>query len=135
MRKIILFLAFFLVYIYAKAQLTFEKTYGGFGHHEGRSVQQTNDGGLFIAGWSYGNTIGVHRVFVAKMDALGDVVWSKYFRGPFGSSDCNSGRQTADGGYILTGLTQDSLSYSHIFLIKTDGLGSIIWSKSFSGPV
>ena len=108
------------------------KTFGGTSSEEGRSVQQTTDGGYIIAGSteSYGN-VNDADVYLIKTDGNGIEQWSK----TFGGTELDvaySVQQTTDGGYTITGHTRDS-GYDEFYLIKTDGNGIEQWSKTFGG--
>ena len=109
-----------------------EQTYGGLGSDCGNSVQQTTDDGYIITGYteSFGN--GGQDVYLLKIDENGNEIWSK----TFGGSDDDVGRsvkQTTDGGYIITGVTQSFGNNSDVYLIKTDGNGNELWTKIFGG--
>ncbi len=102
---------------------TWTKTFGGSSGDEGRSVQQTTDGGYIITGYtnSYGN--GGSDVWLIKTDSNGDTTWTK----PYGGSESeggNSVQQTTDGGYIITG---------NDLLIKTDSQGNQEWINESLG--
>jgi hypothetical protein len=108
----------------------------GQGPSMGWSVQQTSDGGYIITGYTeeYSN-----KIYLIKTDGNGVEQWSQTYGGDDAWSVGKSVQQTTDGGYIITGYTEyftkDDLSYSYVYLIKTDGNGVEQWSHTFSGPV
>jgi len=61
------------------------------------------------------------------------MVWAKTYGGA-GGDFSYSVQQTSDGGYIVAGLTTSfGASGYDILLIKTDGNGNIIWTKTYRG--
>ena len=92
------------------------------------SVQQVDDHGYIVAG-------GRDDAWLIKIDANGNKLWDKIFGGPKDDDEAYSARQTIDGGYIVTGVTQyyDSQN-KDVLLLKTDPFGNTVWSKTFGGP-
>ncbi len=114
--------------LYSNAQITFQKTYGGTGHDQGRFVQQTSDGGYIFTGNTQNLSGTNDYVYLLKLNSNGDTIWTKTF-GIMGNNN-NWGfsvSQTLDGGYIISGE-----SYGSACLIKTDIIGNILWTKSFN---
>ena len=105
--------------------------YGGVGWSWGRDVQQTNDGGYIISG--YTGSIGGEDVWLIKTDSQGNTLWDKTYTGENISNHCYSVQQTTDGGYIMTGYTNTSMSGQKVWLIKTDLQGDTIWTNKFDG--
>ena len=111
----------------------FQNTFGGDSLDMGYSVQQTNDGGYVLTGStnSYGN--GDSDVYLIKTDGNGDSLWTRTFGGE-NQDYCNSVQQTTDGGYIITGRTESyGAGNKDVYLIKTDGNGDSLWTKTFGG--
>lgn len=130
----ILWIIFFTVSISAQAPDTlWTKIFGGTGDDEGRSVQQTTDGGYIIAGTTQSFGANNNDVWLIKTDANGDSLWSRTFGGD-GQDQGSSVQQTSDSGYIIVGIT-DPLNGHYkdfdIYLIKTDANGDTLWTKTF----
>jgi hypothetical protein len=110
-----------------------EKVFGGSSWDEARSIQQTNDGGYIVAGYTSSFGAGSYDVYVLKLDTSGKEVWSKTFGG---SSDdlAWSIQQTNDGGYIVAGYTKSFGAGSEdVYILKLDANGNKLWEKTFGG--
>jgi len=97
------------------------------------SVNQTTDGGYIVAGytWSFG-TVG-YDVYVLKLNSDGSLAWQKTFGGS--GRDCAySIQQTADGGYIVAGVTTSfGAGHEDAYVLKLNSDGSLAWQKTFGG--
>jgi hypothetical protein len=91
-----------------------------FGNGSGHSVQQTSDGGYALF-----NQVGyLGGTLLIKADSTGDTLWTKLL-----PDACNSARQTADGGYIITaGPYCFPVCYDFI-VIRTNSHGDTLWKK------
>lgn len=122
----------YLVRTDVNGDLLWAKAIGGVTEERAATVQQTNDGGFIVAGYttSFGS-VGPDA-YVVKTDDNGNVEWSKTYNGP-GGEFVNSILQTTDGGYILTGNAVNFTTTGlDIFLIKTDSAGTVLWSRFFT---
>ncbi|RYM34933.1 T9SS type A sorting domain-containing protein [Brumimicrobium glaciale] len=128
-----------------EAVIEWQKSLGGSGQDEAKSVQQTTDGGYIITGLSYSNdgdvTVnnGYSDYWIVKLDAIGSISWQKSLGGS--SSDIAwSIQQTSDGGYIVAGssfsndgdVTGNNGS-SDYWVVKLDANGGTNWQKSLGG--
>ena len=120
-----------------KGNKLWEKIIGGFFYDEGRSVQQTNDGGYIIAGStnSYSSAKIAATgwdVWLVKTDDYGNELWNRTFDGPDNNNDeGRSVQQTNDGGYIVAGYIGYSNGTNGVWLIKTDTEGNKLWDRAF----
>jgi hypothetical protein len=109
------------------------QTFGGSSFDCGRSVQQTSDGGYIIAGHTYSYGAGSCDFYLVKTDAAGNLQWQQTYGGSSPDSAC-SVMQTADGGYVVAGV---SYSYgagsSDFYMVKTDDAGNMEWDQTFGG--
>ncbi|HSY75958.1 MAG TPA: T9SS type A sorting domain-containing protein [Bacteroidia bacterium] len=113
----------YLVKTDANGALMWSKTYGTPGNELafGHCLQPTSDGGYILTG---PGGVGKKNIFLLKIDASGNVLWSKVYDGGFS----HGVRQTPDGGYIIAG---QSLVGNNIALIRTDAGGSVVWSEYY----
>ncbi len=95
--------------------------------------QQTVDGGYIMAG-SVQSTVASSTadVYLFKTDSNGNCLWSKTFGGS--NEDMASYvQQTNDGGFIIAGSTSSFGTNQKLYLIKTDTIGDLVWSKTVNG--
>jgi hypothetical protein len=122
--------------------IQWQKSLGGTDDDIATSIQQTTDGGYIVAGDSrsfLNVTIGEYDYWIVKLDALGNMTWSKTLGGS-GVDLAYSIQQTSDGGYIVAGGSDSNdgdVSGNHGFndywIVKLNSLGTIQWQKSLGG--
>ena len=109
------------------------KTYGGTQFSWAYCVQQTSDSGFVLIGNTTSFGANPDDIYMVKTDVNGNVQWSKTYGGV--NQDIGTYvKQTNDNGYIILGITQSfGAGSADIYLIKTDSVGSLIWSKTYGG--
>jgi len=120
------------------------KSFGGSGEDTGRSIIQTMDGGYAILGYSNstdgdleGKSLAVNDYWLLKLDAEGNLQWSK----TYGGSKDDLGQaviQTTDGGYAIVGYAMsddgdgsNNEGFHDNWILRLDANGSILWEQSF----
>jgi hypothetical protein len=110
------------------------KTYGGADWDMAYSVSLTSDGGYILTGGTYSYGAGDEDVYLIKINANGDTLWTKTFGGKK-QDEGRSVKQTMDGGYIIVGTTKsfrDTVN-GDAYIIRTDPNGNMLWQKSYGG--
>ena len=116
------------------------RTFGVSTHDKSYSVQQTNDHGYIITGYTVGYSGGVAScdVWLIKTDSEGIKEWDHKFGGNGVVNKIDMGysvQQTKDGGYIIIGNTEILfVSDADIYMIKTNSEGIEEWNQTFGGP-
>ncbi|MEI7801786.1 MAG: T9SS type A sorting domain-containing protein [Bacteroidota bacterium] len=96
---------------------------------EGYSVEQTNDGGYILSGYTRSFPgAGNADAYLIKTDANGDTLWTKLY----GSQPHDKGfyvHQTADSGYVIGGVCEGVAGFNDLFLTKINSVGDTLWTK------
>ncbi len=123
----------YLLKIDANGDTLWTRTYGGEGFDHGKSVLQIADGGYIIAGSTSSFGAGLSDVYLLKVDANGNTLWTR----TYGGSDRDYGssvHQTVDGGYIITGNTLSFGAGNYdVYVLKTDSNGDTVWTRTYGG--
>ncbi len=115
------------------AQDKTEHYWGKKGLDVAYSAAATNDGGYILTGLtqSAGDTVG--DIVVIKTNAAGDTMWTLVYGGP-NLEGGNYVMQTADGGYMVSGHTEDfGAEDCDAFLMKLDKNGKYQWLHVYGG--
>ena len=95
----------------------------------GSAIEVVDQNGFAIIGTDFDQ----NRVYLLRIDADGEVMWAKSYNDSASISEGNAIKKTFDNGFILAGTNRPpSAPRTNIYLIKTNGSGSVEWSKSYS---
>jgi hypothetical protein len=123
----------YLVKTFADGTVAWNRTYGGTNYDGAYSVVQTVDGGYALAGSTSSYGAGRTDFWLVRTDLSGNALWNKTYGGA-GWDEVYSMVQTGDGGYALAGGTRSCGAVTYDFwLVKTDGAGTLLWSKTYGG--
>ncbi len=113
------------------------KEYGGSAQEIGWWVEQTSDGGYIFSGQQRSSPAASQpRSYFGKTDASGTLQWSKTFTFTGAVDRASAVKQTADGGYIMAGLTAlPSATDINACIIKLDANGTLQWMKTYEGAI
>ena len=123
----------YVVKLDANGNLQWTKTIGGEDWEESESLIQTSDGGYAIAGFTESFGAGGEDVYVVKLDANGNLQWTKTIGGE--NEDLGfSLIQTADGGYGIAGFTRSfGAGEADVYVVKLDANGNLQWTRTIGG--
>ncbi len=125
----------YLVKLDANGNLQWTKTIGGKDFEDGYALIQTSDGGYAIAGQTNSFGAGGYDVYLVKLDANGNLQWTKTIGGKKEDVDLKSLIQTADGGYAIAGATNSfGAGNGDVYVVKLDANGNLQWTKTIGGP-
>ena len=134
-----------VVKLNAAGDTVWQNTLGGSNVDMAMSIVATPDGGYLVAGQASSNdgdvsgNHGDRDIWIVKLDTKGRKVWAKTFGGS-GSDSYGLITVAADGGYLLTGITNSTdgdATGNHggfdILVLKLDAAGNKVWTKTFGG--
>ena len=134
--------------------IQWQNTIGGSSYDYFNSIQQTADGGYILGGYSSSHISGdktensfgnKYDYWLVITDSLANIQWQNTIGGS-GDDQLYTIKQTVDGGYILGGGSNSSISgdktegnrdtteiTDDYWIIKTDASGNIQWQKTIGG--
>jgi regulation of enolase protein 1 (concanavalin A-like superfamily) len=112
--------------------IEWQHSFGGWGYDSASSIQETNDAGYIIAGYTYSSGAG-YDIWILKLDSEGDMKWQRTYGGSNGDFP-HFVQQTSDEGYIVSGCTFSFGNGSRDgLIIKLTSTGDIEWQHSYGG--
>ena len=130
----------YLVALDANGVTLWSREYGGKGTDWIYGIDETSDGGFILGGYTTSFAFGTadtghSHIYIVRTDSNGEMLWSRVYGGD-STEDAfgHSVHQTADGGFIIGGVTNSfGAGGQDCYLTKTDAQGNIQWSKTFGG--
>ncbi|RLI80952.1 MAG: hypothetical protein DRP01_11435, partial [Archaeoglobales archaeon] len=124
---------FWVLKLNESGYIEWQKTYGGSSDDFAKSIQQTDDGGYIVAGFTGSFGAGGGDFWILKLNESGNVEWQK----TYGGSDydrAESIQQTSDGGYIVAGSTHSfGAGLDDFWVLKLNENGNVEWQKTYGG--
>jgi len=138
---------YWIVKLDSAGNLKWQKNLGGSTVDKPYSIQQTNDRGYIVAGYSSsidGDVTGNHGMYdywIVKLDSIGNLQWQKSLGGSK-HDESYAIQQTIDGGYIVAGRTLSTdgdVTGNHgsfdYWIVKLNNTGTIQWQKTLGGTL
>jgi hypothetical protein len=120
----------FLVKLDSTGLIQWTKVYNSFGYDRIHGIKQTTDGGYYISGY-VGDGNGLFDMAIAKIDAVGNIVWAKYS----GSAQAEEFRKlsiTPNGGFLVAGYNASiGMGAKDVQAMKISSSGTIEWAKTY----
>jgi len=145
MKKVFLFVILLTIVSLSKLlaqnpEILWEKSFGGSNVDVPQSIQQTNDGGYIITGFSKSDDgdvkgSGTYDFWIVKLDRRADTLWCKVL-GEADMDFAHAVQQTNDGGYIIAGSEKggnNNHGYDDFWIVKLNEQGDTLWTKSLGG--
>lgn len=140
---------YWVVKMDAAGNKVWDKSFGGTGSDFLNKLVPASDGGFLLAGTTSSGiggdktqvNKGGYDFWVVKMDAAGNKLWDKGYGGT-SSDELFTAIATADGGYLLGGVSRSGISgdktqagygSNDFWIVKIDGAGNKQWDKTFGG--
>lgn len=109
------------------------KTFGGNGFEYAYGLEQANDGGFILAGYTTSNALNNKNIYLVRTGSSGNLIWEKTF-GKDSVDIASSIVKSSDGNFLICGYTQSfGAGEDDIFTIKINQNGDTLWTKTFGG--
>lgn len=120
----------YLLKLNANGDSVWSKTYGGYSFDAATLARQTFDGGYIIAGKTTLNSDIYISIYLLKLNANGDTIWTRFIRGgnDYVVYDL---KETADSAFVLAGEALDDNGGSDLGLFKIGATGNLLWARKF----
>ena len=120
----------YVVKLSSSGSMQWNKSIGGVAEDAFYTIIRTSDGGYALAGWTYSYGAGGFDYLVVKLNASGNLQWTKVIGGSNTDYGCSI-VQTSDGGYVVAGHSRSFSvgSNNDILVTKLNSSGAVQWSR------
>ena len=109
------------------------KTFGGELDERAEDIRRMPDKGFIIAGRSNSYDPPYHDMYVVRVNAKGDSLWTRTYGGP-NTEHAFSVSPTLDGGFITAGYTKSfGGGITNAYVVRCDAVGDTMWTKTIGG--
>ncbi|MEI6091024.1 MAG: choice-of-anchor D domain-containing protein [bacterium] len=122
---------YWIVKLNSIGAIQWQNSFGGSFREEALSIQQTKDGGYFVAGNStsidgdlINNTTGMKGAWLVKLKSTGIIEWQKIID----KTDARAFEKTKDGGFIIGGAKNTALNQRDFWIAKLNYQNQFIQS-------
>lgn len=123
----------YIVKLDSAGNVKWAETIGGTDYDVGRSIIQTFDKGLAIAGYTASFGKGKDDMYIIKLDSAGNLKWTKTL-GDTAFDGAFSLIQTSDKGLAVAGVTYSyGAGNGDAYIAKLDSAGNLKWTKVIGG--
>lgn len=139
-------LDYWIIKINKLGKIEWQKTYGGEQLDILKSIEQTNDEGFILGGYSNSiasgekaeNNIGVGDYWVIKIDNKGAIQWQKTLGGDK-DDQLNTLVKLSNGNYLLGGNSNSGSAYNKnksskgtdFWVVCIDDQGEVVWQETY----
>ena len=118
----------------ARAQITFERSYGGNFYDIGNDVIETPDHNFLVFGTTRSISNDTTDAYLLRLDENGDTLWTNIYGGKLWDSGIAIAA-ASDEGYVLA-LATNSINPENydIHLVKIQEDGDTLWTRTYGGP-
>ena len=141
-------LDYWIVKLDAKGEIKWQKTLGGQYADELKSIEQTQDKGYILGGYSNSpisgdktqDNFGLNDYWIVKLDENGKEQWQRTIGGDL-DDNLFALSQTKDGGFIVGGNSNSGATHSKsksnengtdFWVLKLDKIGNIQWQQIYN---
>jgi hypothetical protein len=118
---------------FVRAQITYEKLYGGANTESAYRVEICDDGGYVTAGFERSKGPGYANGHIMRMNKYGELKWEYVTKGN-AVDKLYAVAITNGGSFIAVGSTTSSgAGMEDIYVVKVDADGNKAWEKTFGG--